>query len=58
MWIMIIIAVHINNPTDIPGRVEIEMPSLEICQDSLKSIKSWIKFTNFKITAICQQKLS
>jgi hypothetical protein len=53
---MIIIAVHINNPSDIPGRVWIEFASQKECQQALSSMTSWLKFSSFKVVGECVKK--
>jgi hypothetical protein len=58
MWKMILIAVNIYNPNDIPGRVELEFQDQQICQQTLASIKWQLKFTSFKIVGKCEQKQS
>jgi hypothetical protein len=56
MWILLIMAVHMNNPEDVPGRVWIEYPTEESCRAGLKSMKSWLKFDSFRVTAHCEKK--
>ncbi len=56
MWILILLAVHVNNPRDIPGRVEIQMPSQQICEQSLQTMTYWLKFNQFKIEGQCAKK--
>ena len=56
MWILIILAVHTNDPQDVPGRVEIEMPSLAACQAAAESIRWELKFRSFRVEAKCEQK--
>jgi hypothetical protein len=58
MWKMILIAVNIYNPNDIPGRVELEFQNHQTCQQTLESIKWQLKFSSFKIVGICEQKQS
>lgn len=56
MWILIIIAVHINNPSDIPGRVSLKFATEKECQQALATIDSWIKFNSFRIEGKCQKQ--
>jgi hypothetical protein len=60
MWLLIVMAVHLDNPQDIPGRVEIVMPSQEVCQQAITTIKYELKFRSYKIEAQCikQESLS
>jgi hypothetical protein len=56
VWILLIIAVHANNPADQPGRVEIQMPDQQICQQALDSLKYEFKFKSFKVQAECVKR--
>jgi hypothetical protein len=41
---------------DQPGRVEIQMPSQQICEQSLQTMTYWLKFNQFKIEGRCVKK--
>ena len=56
MWLMILIAVHVNDPRDIPGRVTMEFSDQQSCEQSISTITYWLKFNNFKIEAKCVKK--
>jgi hypothetical protein len=56
MWILILIAVHVNNPKDIPGKITMEFPDELSCQQSLSTIKWQLKFENFKVDGKCQKQ--
>ena len=56
MYLLTLLALNINNPQDIPGRVVITLPSLEICQQALSSLKYQLKFKNFRVEAYCEIK--
>jgi hypothetical protein len=56
MWLMILIAVHLNDPKDIPGRVTIEFPDQTSCEQSLKTITWSLKFDSFKVDAKCVKR--
>jgi hypothetical protein len=56
MWILILLAVHINNPNDVPGIIKIEFNELKECERAAASLQYWLKFESFKITAQCQKK--
>jgi hypothetical protein len=58
MWILVIIAVHMNNPSDIPGKIWIEFSNQQECQQALNSMTSWLKFSNFKVVGECMKKRS
>jgi hypothetical protein len=51
-------AVHLNNPQDIPGRVTLEFENQSQCQQSLRSMTYWLKFSNFKVEGQCVKKPS
>lgn len=53
MWLLIIIAVHANNPDDVPGRVELAFRDQKTCEQSLESMTYWLKFKQFKIQGKC-----
>ena len=53
MWILIILAVHINNPKDVPGRIELKFADQPSCEQALSSMKWQLKFDSFKIDGKC-----
>jgi len=53
---MILIAVHINDPSDQPARMTLEFPDQQSCEHAKSSLSYWVKFKNFKIEAFCQKK--
>jgi hypothetical protein len=57
-WLLILIAVHIKNPADIPARVMFEFDSKEQCEKSLSSMEYWVKFESFKLDGKCIVKKS
>jgi hypothetical protein len=57
-WILLIMAVHVNDPRDVPGRVEIRMPSQQICEQTLETLKYEMKFKSFKVEGQCLKKES
>ena len=48
MWILIILAVHLNDSKDVPGRVELTFQDQHTCLQALGTIKYKLKFDNFK----------
>jgi len=56
MWLLILIAVHLNNPKDVPGKITLEFPDQASCEASLKSMTYWLKFDSFKVEGKCQKK--
>lgn len=56
MWILLLIAVHINDPRDIPARVQISFENQAACEQARTDFTYWIKFNNFKVVAECKRK--
>ena len=56
MWLMILIAVHTNNPNDIPGKVTLEFTTQQLCQQTLETLKYEMKFRSFMVEGRCEQK--
>jgi hypothetical protein len=56
MWILIILAVHVNNPKDIPGQVTLEFPTQQACEQARTTMTSWLKFDSFKVIAQCKKQ--
>lgn len=56
MWILLLIAVHINDPRDIPARVQIPFENQAACEQAQTDFTYWIKFNNFKVVAECKRK--
>jgi hypothetical protein len=58
MWVLLLLAVNINNPQDVPGKVSIEFPTEQACQQAQATVTSWLKFDTFKVTTQCVKKSS
>jgi len=56
MWTLIILAVHLNDPKDVPGRVELLFQDRATCEQSLQTMTYWLKFSQFKIEGKCVKK--
>jgi hypothetical protein len=56
MWLLILIAVHINDPNDIPGRIELQFDNQKTCEHVLSTLKYDLKFKNFKVEGKCQKQ--
>jgi hypothetical protein len=56
MWLLLLVAVNVNNANDIPARASIEFESRESCITALHSMKSWCKFESFKVKGTCEVK--
>ena len=56
MWILVLLAVNINNPNDVPGRVTIEFNTSQSCEQARESVKYWFKFEGFRVQSLCQKQ--
>lgn len=54
---MILIAVHVNNPKDIPAKIEMQFADQASCERSRQSMSYWVKFEDFRIESKCVKKL-
>ena len=54
-WVLIIIAVSINNPNDVPARLTLAIGSQQQCEAAKASMTYKIKFDSFKAVASCEQ---
>ena len=57
MWLMILIAVHVSDPRDVPGRISIDFVDQVTCEQSLSTLTYWLKFTDFRIEGKCVKKI-
>lgn len=55
MWVLILLAININNPNDIPGRISIKFDTEHSCLKAKDSVEYKLKFDNFKVTAECKR---
>lgn len=58
MWILVLIAININNAQDRPAWIELPFESEQACEVARDQIRYWIKFQNFRLEASCQPSLS
>jgi hypothetical protein len=56
MWILVLLAVNIHDPQDQPGKVEIQFPDQQSCQQALSTIKWQLKFKSFKVVGECKKQ--
>lgn len=56
MWLMILIAVHMNDPSDQPGKIVMEFADQHSCEHAKSTMTYSLKFKNFKVEASCQRK--
>jgi len=55
MWILLLIAVNISNPQDVPARITIPFESQQSCEQAISKMTYWVKFESFKVEAKCQK---
>jgi hypothetical protein len=55
-WILLLIAMNINDPNDIPARVELQFNTEQECRQAADTLTYWVKFKQFKLEATCSQK--
>lgn len=54
---MILVAVHVNNPNDIPGKITLQFETKQQCEQTLKSMTYWLKFESFKVEGKCKNEI-
>jgi hypothetical protein len=50
------LAVNINNPQDVPGRVSIEFATESECVRAQSTVQYWLKFDSFRVITKCQKQ--
>jgi len=55
MWILIILAINVNNPDDVPGQVTLKFQNGQQCYEALASLQYKLKFSNFYVSGKCQR---
>ena len=58
MWILILLAVNITNPQDVPGKISVEFPTEQACEQARATVQYQLKFDGFKVTTQCVKKSS
>jgi len=56
MWLLIIIAVHVNDPQDRPARLQMTFPTEQQCLEAAKTVDYELKFKQFKLETQCLKK--
>lgn len=56
LWTLILIAVHSNDPKDIPGIVELQFQTQNQCISVLDTLKYDLKFKQFVVKGTCEQQ--
>lgn len=55
MWTLILLAVNIYDPNDIPGRVQLQFQTQAQCELALQSMTAWVKFPWFVVRGRCEK---
>lgn len=58
VWTLSLLVINIYDPNDIPGRITLQLPSQQVCEQAIQSITSYVKFPWFKVEARCEKNLS
>ena len=56
MWLMILIAVHTNNPANQPARITLEFDSQQQCERVLSTLTYQVKYSSYKVEGVCQKR--
>jgi hypothetical protein len=56
MWLLILIAVNMNNSKDQPGRVELTFQDQKTCEQVLSTMRYDLKFKSFKVEGECKKQ--
>ena len=55
MWTLFLIVVNTYDPTDIPGRIQLQFQDRVACELALQSMTSYVKFPWFKVEGKCEK---
>ena len=55
MWLLVIMAVNVSNPNDVPGWAKIPFATEAECQQAQSRMTTWVKSKSFQIEAKCQK---
>ena len=58
MWTLLLLAVSISNPRDMPATVTLDFPDRTSCEQSAATLTYTIKYNGYKVIAQCQKKSS
>ena len=56
MWILFLIVVNTYDPSDIPGKIQLQFKDQQSCEYTLQTMTSWIKFPWFKVEGTCKKQ--
>ena len=55
-WILILLAVNIGDPNDIPGTIQIPFSTEVECEKAAAAMTFKLKFDWYKVTALCKKE--
>jgi hypothetical protein len=55
MWTLVLLAVNLFDPTDIPGEIKLNLKTEQECIQTAKTLEYKLKFSGFKVVAECKQ---
>jgi len=58
MWTLLLVAISLTNPNDIPATLTLTFPDRTSCEQSATTLQYSIKYSGYKVTAQCQKKSS
>ena len=56
-WILFLIVVNVYDPTDIPGRIQLQFKDQATCEQVLQTMTYWVKFSWFKVEGKCEKNI-
>lgn len=56
IWILLLTAMHVDNPKDVPATMQFEVETEERCIALANTFKYELKFKQYKIEASCYLK--
>lgn len=58
MWLLILLAVHANNPNDNPAKIQIQFQTQKECEVALSKMTFWVKYEPYIIKGRCEKDLN
>lgn len=53
--ILVLMAVHVSNPNDVPGKAYLTFDSMKECERVLSTLEFDLKFKSFEVVGQCQK---
>ena len=58
MWTLLLLAVSISNPHNVPATLTLDFPDRISCEQTAATLTYSIKYSGYKVIAQCQKKSS